>query len=122
MQVISIIESLEEYDNLIEEITERLEDLSYEEKLENYFYIILFYSVLLDADKMDASDTKTFNRERIPSNIVDIYKKENFDSNPQGINIIREEAFKEVNGNMDTQPLENRIFSIDFFCRNFDCF
>lgn len=110
---ISIIEFLEEYDNLIEEITERLEDLSYEEKLENYFYIILFYSVLLDADKMDASDTKTFNRERIPSNIVDIYKKENFDSNPQGINIIREEAFKEVNGNMDTQPLENRIFSID---------
>ena len=76
---ISIIEFLEEYDNLIEEITERLEDLSYEEKLENYFYIILFYSVLLDADKMDASDTKTFNRERIPSNIVDIYKKENFE-------------------------------------------
>lgn len=110
---ISIETFIEEYDDLIEEIGDKLLDLSYDEKLDNYFYIVLFYSVLLDADKMDASNTKTFNRELIPSDIVDNFKKENFDPNPQGINKMREEAYQEVNNNMDKHSLDDRIFSID---------
>lgn len=110
---ISINNFLETYDDLISEISEALEELSYEEKLDNYFYIVLFYSALLDADKMDASNTKTFNRELIPSDIVDNFKKDNFESSPQGINKIREEAYQEVNKNMEKHSLDDRIFSID---------
>ena len=110
---ISIKEFLDDYDDLIDEISDSLENLSNEEKLDNYFYIVLFYSALLDADKMDASNTKTFNREFIPSDIVDNFKKDNFEPNPQGINKIREAAYREVNNNMEKHSLEDRIFSID---------
>ncbi|SFL74542.1 CRISPR-associated helicase, Cas3 family [Methanobrevibacter olleyae] len=104
---------LENYSDLLDEIEDALEDISFDENIGNYFYIILFYSVLLDSDKMDASETNNITREIIPNDIVDIFKSENFSSSYEGINKIREDAYLEVTNNMLDEDLNNRIFSID---------
>ncbi len=110
---ISLENFLDEYDELIGEIEDALDDLSFDERIENYFYIILFYSVLLDSDKMDASETDSITRELLPNDLVDIFKSEKFSSINEGINKIREDAYQEVTNHIIDTNLNNRIFSID---------
>ena len=98
--------------NLSFDISDGLSYFEYDSDFDNYFYILLFYSVLLDADKMDASNTVSINREYIPVNIIEDYKKNNSFNN-KGINKIREEAFIEVNENVKRVDLSNKIFSIN---------
>ena len=102
----------EDIDDISERITDDLFDFDYDVTLEYYFLILLFYSVLLDADKMDASESNFINRELIPSDIVDEYKI-NHSFNSKGINRIREEAYTEVNKNIYNLDLSNKIYSIN---------
>lgn len=97
---------------ICEEISDKLFNFDYETDFNNYFIILLFYSVLLDADKMDASKTETINRNSIPSLIVDEYKT-NHSFNIEGINKIREEAYVEVNEKVIDLDLSNKIYSIN---------
>lgn len=101
------------FDNINEDISFRLIDFDYEDNFDNYFNIILFYSVLLDADKMDASQTKIISRSDIPSSIVDEYRLNNFSDTDEGINKIRNQSYLEVNKNIDKIDLSNRIFSMN---------
>ena len=103
---------LNNFDEISEDISEGLFNFEDENNFDNYFGILLFYSVLLDADKMDASESKFIKREFIPSLIVDDYKK-NHSFNLEGINKIREEAYVEVNENILDLNLSNKIFSIN---------
>lgn len=103
----------DEFDEISEGITDELLIFSFEGNIDNYFYILLFYSSLLDADKMDASESKRINRENIPGDIVDIFKKNNLRDSKDNINKTREEAYQEVNGNILNMDLNERILSIE---------
>lgn len=103
----------DEFDEISEEITDELLIFSFEGNIDNYFYILLFYSSLLDADKMDASESKRINRENIPGDIVDIFKKNNLRDSKDNINKTSEEAYQEVNGNILNMDLNERILSIE---------
>lgn len=103
----------DEFDEISEEITDELLIFSFEGNIDNYFYILLFYSSLLDADKMDASESKRINRENILGDIVDIFKKNNLRDSKDNINKTREEAYQEVNGNILNMDLNERILSIE---------
>lgn len=103
----------DEFEEISEEITDGLLIFSFEGNIDNYFYILLFYSSLLDADKMDASESKRINRENIPGDIVDIFKKNNLRDSKDNINKTREEAYQEVNGNILNMDLNERILSIE---------
>ena len=103
----------DEFDEISEEITDELLIFSFEGNIDNYFYILLFYSSLLDADKFDASESKRINRENIPGDIVDIFKKNNLRDSKDNINKTREEAYQEVNGNILNMDLNERILSIE---------
>lgn len=100
------------FDEICEDISEKLFDFEYENNFDNYFCILLFYSVLLDADKMDASESEMINRNLIPGLIVDDYKI-NHSFNQEGINKIREEAYIEVNKKVCELDLDNKIYSIN---------
>lgn len=102
----------ENINDISENISNDLFDFDYDQNLDYYFLILLFYSVLLDADKMDASESNFIKRELIPSDIVDIYKC-NHSFNSDGINKIREEAYVEVNNNIENLDLNNKIYSIN---------
>lgn len=103
---------LNNYDTVINELISDLETFEYD----NEYYLLhkLFYSVLLDADKMDASNTKKIPRPEINTGIIDEYKKNNLTGNTDSINIIREKAYKEVNEAIDDIDLmKDRILSIN---------
>ena len=103
----------DEFEEISEDITDDLVEFSFNENIDNYFYILLFYSSLLDADKMDASESKNIARTKIPGNIVDTFKKNNLGNSKDNINKIREEAYREVNENILNLDLNERIFSIE---------
>ena len=103
----------DEFEEISEDITDDLLEFSFNENIDNYFYILLFYSSLLDADKMDASESKIIVRTEIPGNIVDNFKKNNLRNSNDNINKIREEAYNEVNENILNLDLNERIFSIE---------
>lgn len=100
------------FDEICEKISDDLFDFQYDETFDNYFYILLFYSVLLDADKMDASQSKFIDRKQIPNNLINDYKKTHL-FNLDGINKIHEDAFIEVNNNIEDLDLSNKIYSIN---------
>lgn len=100
------------FDEIKNELSEKLIFFEMEDDINNYFIIILLYSALIDADKMDASQTIAIERQSINGEIVDNYKENVFKS-VEGINIIREEAYKEVISNIETIGLDNKILSIN---------
>jgi len=83
--------------------------------LKYYFLVLFFYSVLLDADKLDASGRRNLpKREYIPSNIVDEYKKKKFGEPKRKVDIIREKAYNEVIAKVnDVDLINERILSIN---------
>lgn len=111
---IDVEKFLNEFDNLIKKIKKDLKKLSRGEGPENYFLILFFYSVLLDADKLDASETEIPDRVAISENLVDKFKKLKFGDNNSGINEIREESYLEVINSLSQLDLSNeKILSIN---------
>lgn len=119
---INLEEFFNEFDETCERIKEEGEELVMKQKIENYFKILFFYSVLLDADKLDASDIdfEKIKKERakweaLPEDLVDRYKRVKFIEGSE-LNSIRNECYNEVisnliwiEGNLD----KGRIFSIE---------
>ena len=110
---IDLMYFLENFDSISKKLIRKLSHYGRNNDMNDYFYIILFYSILLDADKFDASETKIISRENIPFNIVDKFKEKNINSSKSTINKIREEAYNEVNNNIENIDLNDRIFSIN---------
>ena len=106
---------LDNFNDIVYELQKKLYQSSIDMECYNIDYLLfyLLYSILLNSDKMDASCTERITRKNIPANIIDDYKKEYFKNN-SSINIIREEAYTEVNNNILGIDLdEDKILSIN---------
>jgi CRISPR-associated endonuclease/helicase Cas3 len=103
--------------SVVEQIRKDIKKFCYSDKenLERYFLILLFYSVLLDADKLDASGRGALpKRLEISSDIVDRYKKSRFSSVRSPIDVVREEAYRDIIKKLeDVDVVKERIFSIN---------
>jgi len=113
----------ENFEEICEEIKKEGEKFSFQSTLKNYFLILLFYSTLLDSDKLDAArlsfEGLIIEKNKwkdIPDDLVDNYKKIKFKNNKGKIDILRDKAYrnvilslKEIEKNLN----KNRIFSIE---------
>ena len=103
-------------------------DLSYQEKkliinldeedtLFYYFITLLLYSLLLDADKIDAADLKEVRRIDIDKDAVDKYielKFKKIKKEEHKINSIRNAIYQEVTTTLDDLDLDkDRLFSLN---------
>jgi len=120
---INLEDFFREFVNICDEIKEKGDKIVLESNIKNYFLILFLYSILLDADKLDASGIKLnkIEEERkkwisIPVDLVDCYKKERFASAREEINIVRNESYNEVITNLkeiEKNIKNERIFSIE---------
>lgn len=79
----------------------------------NYLLFLLFFSVLIDADKMDAAEINEIERLNIDGNIVDKYKAGKLNKF-SSIKNIRDKAYNEVINKINNVDIENnRILSIN---------
>ncbi len=102
---------LSNIDNIKLELKKDLLKFKKEDMLDNYIYLILFFSVLIDSDKIDASYTEVYPRIDIDDNIVDVYKeKRNF--NEEGINKIRQQAYMELSNKVNDINMDEKLYSI----------
>lgn len=107
-------EFINTFNNLGNEIRTGLIKISRQDDIKYYFDILFFYSVLLDADKLDASETSVPARMDISKDIIENYKKIKFGENKSDIDKDRERAYKEVTNSIHTLDIKNeRIFSIN---------
>ncbi|PAV07476.1 CRISPR-associated endonuclease Cas3'' [Methanosphaera cuniculi] len=110
---ISVDEFFENYENIKVEIKQNLKKFSRQKDIENYLLILLFFSTLIDSDKIDASETVKFKRRKIKSNIVDLYKKDKLSQNKDTqINRLRNETYDLINKSIENINLNDKIFSI----------
>ena len=111
---IDISKFCNEFEYVVKNIKKDLRKLTRIKGLDNYFLTLLFYSVLLDADKMDASETPLPQRVEISENSVDIYKKLVFGSAETEMDQIREKSYNELINSLNQLDLTNdRILSIN---------
>ncbi|MDI6882563.1 MAG: CRISPR-associated helicase Cas3' [Methanothermobacter sp.] len=100
-----------------ERIYRAVKKICKKKKMKYYFYVLFFYSILLDADKLDASGYGRIPEriEILEKDIVDQYKENKFGKeNAKGINRLREMAYQEVNSQIKNLSLEDdRILSIN---------
>lgn len=111
-----VLSSEEKTRSVLREIKKDLKKMWRESKIDYYFYILFFYSVLLDSDKLDASETNIPRRdhEKPTPDLVDKYKLKKFSHKPPSkISKIREEAYNKVINKIDSLDLDReRILSI----------
>ena len=111
---INISNFFKEFKNIIKHIKRDLRKISRSNGPNHYFLILLFYSTLLDADKLDASETPMPLRSEISEEIVDKYKKMVFGSANTEMDQIREESYNEIMNSLGQLDLKNeRILSIN---------
>ncbi len=94
-----------------------IRNLDEEDSLFYYFITLLFYSLLLDADKTDAANLKEIERVDIGENIVDKYIKQKFydiKKDELKINAIRNNIYYEVMNNLNNLNLdEDKLLSLN---------
>ncbi|MDD2439753.1 MAG: CRISPR-associated helicase Cas3' [Methanosarcinaceae archaeon] len=80
-----------------------------------YLLTLIFYSILINSDKIDASAIETCTKEiRLSPNLVDKYKQaKDFCKNESGINQIRNEIYEEVIDKVEKLKLDKKIYSIN---------
>jgi CRISPR-associated endonuclease/helicase Cas3 len=113
-----LLEVEKNYDKLVREIENSIRNIVFEENLDNYFMILLLYSVLLDADKLDGCGYSEIpkmeyreNEKLTPQIIKEYLKNKTYPRIP--INDLRNQAFNEVMMNLERIDLNERILSIN---------
>ncbi len=105
-------EFFENFDEIYKEIIRELRKLK-GSQISFYLRLLFLYSILLDADKTDASNSKVPERMDIPSDIVDNYKKMKFEK-AEGINEVRERIYSEVTSFVEQfTPEKHRIMTLE---------
>ncbi|MEM5819983.1 MAG: CRISPR-associated endonuclease Cas3'' [Candidatus Aenigmatarchaeota archaeon] len=114
-EFINIFNNQYDIQKFINEIYEDIFKISREEDIKYYFDILFFYSVLLDADKLDASETSIPKRiENLPNDLIKNYILIKFGESKTDIDHVRKEAYKEVTDSIDMLNIKNeRILSIN---------
>jgi len=112
ISVDSAIENLEAYLKVPnwKKIYRFLEDWTEDERdIENYFLINYLFSLLIEADKLDASDTEVFSFSKIPPNAVDLFlsKKPSQSEQNKLRNKVRKEVIEKLN---EPDILDYRLF------------
>lgn len=93
------------------QIMEDLKRVAGEKDIDNYILSLLLFSVLIDSDKLHASQTKIPERVEVPPDLIEKYKADKFtESSP--INQLRENAYNEVVASVEKQKNLNQIFTI----------
>ncbi len=99
-----------------EEDRKLLESLEHEPSLVYYFITLLLYSVLLDADKLDAADIELTERIEIEDNVVDVYKEHKIGrrDTDERIDKMRNAIYDDVMANLNRIDLDrDRIMSLN---------
>ncbi len=99
-----------------EEDRKLLESLEHEPSLVYYFITLLLYSVLLDADKLDAADIELTERIEIEDNVVDVYKEYKIGrrDTDERIDKMRNAIYDDVMANLNRIDLDrDRIMSLN---------
>ena len=108
---VNITNFLSNINNIKQELKKDLFHFKKQDIIDNYIYLILFFSVLIDSDKIDASYTEVYPRITLAKDIVDKYKeKRNFDE--EGINKLRQMAYNELNVKVESIDLDDKLYSI----------
>ncbi len=94
MNVEDILDEMLETDCVLSDVRKSVKRVALSHDLGNYFLSLLLYSALIDSDKLHASQTEQPVRRQIPD-LVTTYKQKVFGP-PEGINILREQAYSEV--------------------------
>jgi CRISPR-associated endonuclease/helicase Cas3 len=102
--------------DLSREEKRRIRNIDEEHTLFFYFITLLLYSILLDADKIDAANLEKIKRINIDEDIINKYKELKFcdkDKNKK-INDMRNEIYEEVLSNVDPINLDkDKILSLN---------
>lgn len=114
-EVQKFIDRIEGLDKFTREIRKSLVKICRGKNIEHYFFIMFFYSVLLDADKLDASETIIPARIKgIKRAIINKYKRVKFSLSGNPINEVREKAYEQVNNVLRSLDLQKeRVLSIN---------
>ena len=115
VDVQGFIGEIQRWDILVKEIRVLVRELCRDQNLDNYLMMLFLYSVLLDTDKMSASDMHIPPRFlSLRSDIVDEYLKKTFPAKQSGIGSIREQAYADVVKSLSNLNLqEERLLSIN---------
>ncbi len=114
-----ILNEIKNLENLTKQIRKDIKKICKEgfedNDLKYYLLILFFYSILLDADKLDASGRWNLPERRdIPCDIVDEYKEVKFGKPKAKLDTLRENAYNKVTAKVgDVDLIHERIFSIN---------
>jgi len=103
-------------DSLLKNIYQDAKKICGEDNFSFYFLILVFYSALLDADKLDAAGRNRLpdRIEKIEDDLIDRYIKDKFNDSQRTIDKMRRMAFDEVTSQvLDLNINEKRIFSLN---------
>ncbi|MDD6285092.1 MAG: CRISPR-associated endonuclease Cas3'' [Methanobacteriaceae archaeon] len=108
---ISVNDFIGKYKLVKQYIIRDLKLLSGDMNLINYEELVFLYSVLLDADKFDASNTSMHLRKHISPEIMSSYVSAYHDYS-SNISSIRDDAYNEINAYTSKLDLKNKIYSL----------
>ena len=114
IEIANFLNSWQEILRNLNKIRYRFENLeANEEKIYIFLITSLLYSVLIDSDKRDAGEVSTIERKNLSSNLVDRYRKKEYDlSSQKYIDIIRNQIYNEVIKRIKEVSLNNHLFTI----------
>jgi CRISPR-associated endonuclease/helicase Cas3 len=115
MNVTEFFEEIKNWDSLTREIRAQVRNMRKAKNMNNYLTLLFLYSVLLDADKMDASNMEIPSRiTEIQCDLVDRFKAKTFKSNSDELSVLREKAYMETIRSLDGIDLrKDRLLSIN---------
>jgi CRISPR-associated endonuclease/helicase Cas3 len=81
-------------------------------KLRDYYLFMMLYSILIEADKLDAGQVSIGQRRKLPAYMVQTYKEKEFGVPRTRIDRLRSESSREVLDSLNSFKLDDRLFSI----------
>jgi CRISPR-associated endonuclease/helicase Cas3 len=115
---IDVKDFLNKIEQTCDEIRVKGKNMVFDEDIENYFRILLLYSVLLDADKLSAANICYENIEarrmnwKLTGNIVDKYKEVRFKEKIDEMSEKRDKAYRDAVSKLN-RCINERVFTIE---------
>ncbi|MCG3257648.1 MAG: CRISPR-associated helicase Cas3' [Candidatus Heimdallarchaeota archaeon] len=106
--------NIKNFQDFSSDLQKQLKELTRTSSIDVYSLILFFYSVLLDADKLNAAGLDIVPERilGIRSRIIDNYKKAKFRSEKSKIDKIREQAYEEMQENVTKLDLKDKFYTV----------